>query len=356
MHSLEILNAAEQVAKHLRAELRQGRWTGLMPGIKQLTLELGVNHKTIESAVNLLEKEGILIGQGPRRRKKIEMSGEGSKQSFRIGILLFEQDDRKLDYMVEILFALNEAGYTPFILPASLSELGMDVNRVASLVGQTNADAWLVIAGSKEVLSWFANQSLPTFALFGRWGDSSIAGAGPSKAEAYREATQKLLACGHQRIVLLARSQRKLPQPGIPERAYLSALEEGGIEVSDFHFPLWKNSKEDFYKCLDSLFKVTPPTALIVQEFNLFGAVEQFLGNQGVRVPDDLSLICADSDVYFHWRDPKVASFRFDSKTWVRHVLRWSSKISKGEEYCRQIRSKAEYVDGGTVGPAPRSF
>ena len=116
------------------------------------------------------------------------MSGEGLKQSFRIGVLLFEQDDRKLDYMAEILFGLNEAGCTPFILSASLSELGMDVNRVASLVGETNADAWLVIAGSKEVLSWFANQRLPTFALFGRWGDSSIAGAGPSKAEAYREA------------------------------------------------------------------------------------------------------------------------------------------------------------------------
>jgi DNA-binding transcriptional MocR family regulator len=78
VQSLKILNAAEQVAKHLRGELRQGRWTGLMPGIKQLSLELGVNHKTIESAVNLLEKEGILVGQGARRRKKIETSGEGS--------------------------------------------------------------------------------------------------------------------------------------------------------------------------------------------------------------------------------------------------------------------------------------
>ena len=83
-----------------------------MPGIKQLTLELGVNHKTIEAAVNLLEKEGTLVGQGPRRRKKIEMSGEGFKQSFRIGVLLFEQDDRKLEYMAEILFGLNEAGCT----------------------------------------------------------------------------------------------------------------------------------------------------------------------------------------------------------------------------------------------------
>ena len=79
-------------------------------------------------------------------------------------------------------------------------------------------------------------------------------------------------------------------------------------------------------------------------------------GNQGVRVPDDLSLICADSDVYFHWRDSKVASFRFDGKSIARHLLRWASKISKGEEYCRQIRSKAGFVGGGTVGPAPRSF
>ena len=327
-----------------------------MPGIKPLTLELGVNHKTIESAISLLEKEGILVGQGPRRRKKIEMSGEGFKQSLRIGILLFEHDDRKLDYMAGILFGLNEAGYTPFILSASLSELGMDVNRVASLVGGTNADAWLVLAGSEEVLSWFANQSLPIFALFGRWGNSSIAGAGPSKAEAYREAARRLLACGHQRIVLLARPQRKLPHPGVPEQAYLSALEDGGIEVSDFHFPLWRNSKEDFYKCLDSLFKVTPPTALIVQEFNLFGAVEQFLGTHGVRVPDDLSLICADSDASFYWRNPSIACFRFDSKSWVRHALRWALKISMGEEYRRQIRSKAEYVDGGTVGPAPGSY
>lgn len=327
-----------------------------MPGIKQLTLELGANHKTIEGAVSILEKEGILVGRGPRRRKKIEMPRKAFKQSLKIGILLFEHDDRKLGYMSEILFGLNEAGFTPFILSASLSELGMDVKRVASLVGETNADAWLVLAGSEEVLSWFADQKLPTFALFGRWANLSIAGAGPSKAAAYRQATRKLLACGHQRIVLLARSQRKLPQPGLPEQAYLKALEEGGIQVSDYHFPFWKNSKENFYKCLDSLFKVTPPTALIVQEFNLFGAVEQFLGTHGVRVPDDLSLICADSDVLFYWRNPSIASFRFDSKSWVRHALRWALKISTGEEYLRQIRSKAEYIDGGTVGPAPSSF
>ncbi|MFT7443391.1 MAG: hypothetical protein ACI9AF_000286, partial [Granulosicoccus sp.] len=36
MNPLGILNAAEQVAQYLRGELRQGRWTGLMPGINQL--------------------------------------------------------------------------------------------------------------------------------------------------------------------------------------------------------------------------------------------------------------------------------------------------------------------------------
>ncbi|MFT6863046.1 MAG: DNA-binding LacI/PurR family transcriptional regulator [Akkermansiaceae bacterium] len=353
MNSLGILNAAEQVARYLRGELRQGRWTGLMPGINQLTKELGVNHKTIESAVILLEKEGILVGQGPRRRKKIEMSEEGFKRSLRIGILLFEGDDRKLDYIIEIFFGLNAAGHNPFFLSASLSELGMDVNRVASLVEKTNADAWLVLAGSREVLSWFANQKAPIFALFGRSENSAIAGAGPSKGEAYREAVRKLIACGHKRIVLLARPQRKIPQPGVPEQAFLSALEDGGIEVADYHFPFWKNSKEDFYKCLDSLFKMTPPTALIVQEFILWGAVEQFLGTHGVRVPDDLSLICADSDSSFAWRNPSIAYFRIGNTSWIGHALRWAVKISLGEDYRRQIRSKVQYVHGGTVGPAP---
>ena len=40
-------------------------------------------------------------------------------------------------------------------------------------------DAWVIIAGSREVLEWFVEQQIPAFALFGRRDGLPIAGVGP---------------------------------------------------------------------------------------------------------------------------------------------------------------------------------
>ncbi len=49
----------EQVAAYLRQELLKGRWSGEMPGQKQLATLLGISGKTVELALALLENEGI---------------------------------------------------------------------------------------------------------------------------------------------------------------------------------------------------------------------------------------------------------------------------------------------------------
>ena len=40
-------------------------------GVAGLAQDLGVNHKTVEAALSLLERDGLLAGQGPRGRKRI---------------------------------------------------------------------------------------------------------------------------------------------------------------------------------------------------------------------------------------------------------------------------------------------
>jgi DNA-binding LacI/PurR family transcriptional regulator/DNA-binding MarR family transcriptional regulator len=355
VHSLRLHSAVEQVATYLKEELGQGTWTGEMPGVGALARELGVNHKTVEAALGRLVKEGALVEQGPRRRRRIDLSVQsGSTRPLRIAILLFERSDSRVDYIVEIQHELNEAGHSPFYPQKTLEDLGMEVKQVASFVKRTPADAWLVVAGSVAVLEWFGAQPVPAFGLFGRWGTAKIAGVGPKKQDAYAAVVRKLVGYGHRRIVLLARPQRRLPQPGAPERAFLAALEKEGIAVSEYHFPHWENTKADFYRRLESLFKITPPTALVVQEAVLFSAVEQFLARRGLRVPEDVSLVCADPDPTFRWREPSIAHLRLDSAVWCRHILRWAAKVSRGETYVRQLSSHAEFVDGGTIGPAPK--
>ena len=78
MPGKRFLSISEQVAMHLREELLRGRWVGLMPGKHELAQELGLNNKTVEAALVLLEREGLLVGQGPRRRRRIDSSGSAS--------------------------------------------------------------------------------------------------------------------------------------------------------------------------------------------------------------------------------------------------------------------------------------
>ncbi len=53
MQPFTVLSAAEQVAKHLRAELLRGSLSGTMPGVYPMGAELAVNHKTVDAACQL---------------------------------------------------------------------------------------------------------------------------------------------------------------------------------------------------------------------------------------------------------------------------------------------------------------
>lgn len=72
---------SEQVAEKLRDGMRKGIWKQEMPGRYVLARELGVNHKTVESALGLLEKEGLLLRQGPGKGRKIVQLRENSSRS-----------------------------------------------------------------------------------------------------------------------------------------------------------------------------------------------------------------------------------------------------------------------------------
>jgi DNA-binding LacI/PurR family transcriptional regulator len=226
------------------------------------------------------------------------------------------------------------------------------VPRVRRLVEQIKADAWIVNAGSNEVLEWFSQQAPPVFAFFGRMEGLPIAGVKPDKAEAYATVIRRLVEFGHRRIVLLCRTERRLPEPGRSERAYLDTLEALGIEPGKYNLPDWEDTAEGFQAILTSLFQITPPTAVIASEAFLFTVTQQFLSHRGIRVPEDVSLICTDNDPTFAWCEPSIAHITWDSRPVVRRVVRWADNISRGQEDLRQTLTKAEFVAGGTMGPA----
>jgi hypothetical protein len=349
----KILSGPEQVAECLRDELVRGRWTGLLPGIHTLSAELGYPRKPVERALLLLEKQGLLMPQGVGRRRKIVIPKGFTAPALRVRILHYQQIDLKLDYVLDLQHRLMEAGHSVGFAAKPLLELGLDAKRVAELVRKTDTDAWVVFAGSREVLEWFANQPVPAFAMFGRRRSVRIAGTGPDKLPALVAAVRRLVALGHRKIAMLVREEHRQPRPSPYARTFLDELEAHGIFTGSYHLPDWEDSGEGFRRCLDSLFRITPPTALILDEAFLFNLAQHHLARRGVLAPQHVSLVCSDPDPAFGWADPSVAHIRWDSRQVVRRIVRWADNVARGKDDRCQTLTKAEFVEGGTIAPVP---
>ncbi|MEJ6560089.1 MAG: substrate-binding domain-containing protein [Akkermansiaceae bacterium] len=356
MDSFRIFSHAEQTAQYLAHELLNRRWSGTMPGAPTLAAELEINHKTIEAALLLMEAEGTLVSQGSGRARRIApLSVRKNKKSLRIGVLLHEDNDRQAPYILQIIQHLKEAGHVIYFTPKSMIELGMEIKRITPMVKKIEADAWIVLAGSSEVLEWFATQNKPTFSIFGRPDGLAIPYIAPDTTSTCLSTIRHLIQIGHRRIVSMDRSRRSFPDLGKNERAILAELSAHDIPSGEYNIPMWENSIEGFHEILDSLFSMTPPTALILYETPLFIAAQQFLSRRGLQVPDDVSMICASNEVLpLAWCQPKISHFSWDRKLLVKRVDRWAGRVSKGQKDVRQSFIPAELILGGTIGPAKR--
>jgi LacI family transcriptional regulator len=349
------LSIAEQVAAYVRDEIMRGRWSGEVPGMNRLAPELGVNAKTVEAALQLLEKQGLLVPQGRGRRRRIAESEKTAEaRPLRVGILLYEKADRRASYLLDLLQRLKDSGHESFYAEMTLRDLGGDVKRIARFVEGTEVDAWVVMAGSREVLDWFGGQTTPAFALFGRNTQTPLAGISLNKGEALIELTDRLVGLGHRRIVLLVREERRRPNPAHLEQLILDRLVAHGIATGPYTLPDWGDSPEELSRALDSLFEHTPPTALIIDQPSLCVAVIQHFSRLGISCPDQVSLACTDTSESFEWCVPAIAHIDWDSRPVINRVVRWASHISRGMDDLRKSSSKVRLVFWGTIGPAPK--
>lgn len=350
MEPFHSLTVVEQLAAHLREGISKGELRGNMPGIRKLAATLGVSSNTVVAAVGQLEREGFLQPQGHGRRSRIVLPEGAVRPNFRVTLLPYERADVQLDYVVEIQRRLKEEGHDVSVAARSLVELGMRTARIARMVNATETDAWLVLSAPQEVLEWFLARKLPVFALFGRFRQLPIAASGLDKIPAFRAAIRRLVELGHRRIVMLQPKHNREPAPALLVREALAEMEAHGISTGSYNLPGWEQSPAGLRKRLDSLFAVSPPTAIILDRPNELIGAQIYLAQRGILAPRDVSLIC-DDDPAFEWCKPSVSCIRWKSGPWVRRISNWVGNVAKGREDLRQVFTKAEFVEKGTVGP-----
>ena len=347
----------EKVAAHLREGIERGRWSDPFPGVPQLAGELDVGRHTVRHALRILEGEGLLGGRGQGRSRGITTAGAAAASQRPLRVNILRHDARLTDnpqtsmVLIDIMHSLEAAGHQVSYLKKSQIELKHNVARLTRHLAETPADAWVVEGGSHPLLEWCASQPTPCFALYGRAGGLPLARTGPDAVRAYGVATRQLIALGHRRIVLVVREGFRRPTPEGCELAFLEELKAHGIPTGVYNLPDWEESSEGFNRLMESLFRTTPPTALIIDEICWFIAALAFLVRRGIRVPEQVSLVSGDCEAVLDVCHPRFAHMRWDNRLIVRRVVRWVDAVRKGKADHKTINIPAEFVPGGSIGP-----
>jgi DNA-binding LacI/PurR family transcriptional regulator len=347
---IKTTSIAKQVADHLVQELEQGRWRGLMPGRKRLATELGVNARTVDRALLSLEERGYLQSQGAGKRRRILKKAEGgTAPALQVEMLLYEPADAYSSYILELRRALEAAGHGLRTASKTLSELKQDPQRVAEMVEVNPTRAWIVQSASRPVLEWFAQEKIPTFALFGTMTKLPIAGTGPDLLPALRESLQKLFTLGHGRIVMLTRGERRGSSYGAIEQTFLDLLQAQGIETGSYNLPAWEETTEGLRQCLDRLFAITPPTAIFITDNVHLLAVENYLARRRGRKFRNVTLISTAYHQHYDWCDPTIPHFKWEFQEAVRQVVNWVEDLVNGKVGRRQKLIRTRFVGGEAI-------
>jgi LacI family transcriptional regulator len=125
---------------------------------------------------------------------------------------------------------------------------------------------------------------------------------------AARLATEHLLGLGHTRIATIEGPAGVTSGRG-HHSGFTAALTAAGIPVDpalvrrgSFDWFFGRDAAEDLLRLPE------PPTALLVSNHEASFGVLPVLGDRGVRIPDDLSLICTEEEPFFTWWSPPLTT------------------------------------------------
>ncbi len=360
MKPIRRVTIIEQTVAHLRERVFAGHWKEELPGVIRLAQEFKVSKNTVRAALRQLEMEGLLAANGQNGRAILPTEKPGSeKRALRIGLLSRNRLIDEVVFVQNLLLGLQHdletAGYECIHPRKSQAELGHNVPRIARMVRDMQVDLWVVGGSTEELLQWFAAQPIPTIAIGGRCLGVPIARVGADTVESVVSATRHLIELGHRRISFLCRHDWRGDPPARTIQAFTAELSSHGIVPGEFNVPNWTESPEGLRTLLVTLFRFTPPTAIIVQHQHWAVGVLAFLAERGLRIPAQVSLIALGPDPFHAWQYPPLAHFNWRIEPVVRRVVRWVGAAADGRGDRKFIGFPTEFNPGGTIGPAPKN-
>jgi DNA-binding LacI/PurR family transcriptional regulator len=297
----------DQTVRAIREAIRKGEIGPLLPGEPRMAKWIGVSRRTLRSALDILAREGVLSPTTRGRRREVlaetPVHPENAR-SGKVGIFLPGPFDLlgsgMRNFLRDLRKLLEGDGATHFCHHLESRELKLAPRKLEALLAEQQADIWFLVQPSLETVEFFRMSGRPAVIVGGPATDMGFPYCAYDGAATLRHAVGVLARAGHTRIM----APFCFPNP-LGVETIREEFEKRGLGFNQsLHAPFWNNDPETFGKLLRTrLGAADRPTAIILTGITAFIVLYSTLLECGLSIPQDISVISADSD-------PMLAYFR----------------------------------------------
>lgn len=343
-----------QTTEILREAIAEGQWSRWLPGELELARRLRVSRVTLRAALAGMERANLIrAGQGRRREIIHVKSPPTTKPMNRAVVLLSPLPLHRLTtstifWMDELREHLDAAGWPLEILESAAAFRRRPAHALDELAARCHPAGWVLYRSTPEMQRWFSERGLPTVIAGSRHPGIQFTAVDEDYTACCRHAAGRFLAEGHRSLAIV---QPNTALAGDLESAAGFAAGVGAPVHSVIH----DGSVRGITVSLARLFAQKPhPTGLFVFHSTHLLSVLGWLQQRGLRVPDDVSVICRDDESFLDSVIPSVAHYSLNPSLFARKISRLvANLVAHGAAPSRQHRVMPSFVRGDTLGKAP---
>ena len=347
------ISLIRQTADILEDEITSGRWTTTMPGERILSKDLGISRKTLQKALSILTRRNLLLPAEQGKKRKINPTRKTSQATSNTLVILsskpYNQHNETIGSILndvqKLLIKKKWSIEILTIIPSQLSAEGFP-----KLIDGKTSDRWLLVSPNRELIELCAAHQLRIISLGGEGRAHPSPSVGIPVEKTVIHATKQLLSIGHRRIAVV------IPKQSPSSRADHSQLIKKEFDRHQlifspaYNLPLIEeNTPTSVWELLENLFKLSPPTALILHHTDHYITALSFFAAHGLRSPQDVSRILITGAAKLKWFFPRPAHYDANNDKFVRTICRWVEHYPADEPGVKFLPSKC--VEADSVAP-----
>lgn len=312
--------------------------------------DFDVTRKVVEGAIAELIQSGDLRSHGPSkpmepvRRRRPAHDTQG-------GLLVTSRPFELRSGIHRELFLAIEA-----TLPAPVTRLNIDaqntpVEKVVRRILESDCRTIVILDHEGEVADRLAEAGRIVVATGMASPVNKVGHASVSHEMLVRGAVSRAFEAGHRRVSFVL--WRRHPEVAPKMRAWIADeyAKAGYRHLPDFDAPIVDDrNSEALHARLHEIIRHTPPTALIVSDFPQWLGTVMVLAQAGLRVPQDISLICLCSAPEWEAATPSQAHFAHPVAALAKAIRLALDAAVRGEPP-EIITLAPEWVPGGSLAP-----